>query len=144
MTIRLNPRWLLISVLLLSLQFCRAQTEIPPSISFSLGPAVAPETQLWDLSGDYDIFLEVVDHNGLAVPVEISFSLHQDPSGKLSSPVGNVSGVVFNNDDNSAFAITAKVAGKVTGSGGLARAHFTVHFSGNGSFGGLQNLSIGG
>ena len=35
MTIRLNPRWLLISVLLFSLQFCRAQTEIPPYVSVS-------------------------------------------------------------------------------------------------------------
>jgi hypothetical protein len=144
MTIRLNPRWLLISVLLFSLQFCRAQTEIPPSLSFSLGPSVAAETQLWDLTGDYNVLLEVTDHNGLAVPVNISFSLRQDTSGKLSGPVGNISGVVFNNDDNSAFAITAKIAGKVTGSGGLARAHFTVHFKGNGSFGGLQNVAING
>jgi hypothetical protein len=144
MTIRLNPRWLLISVLLFSLQFCRAQTEIPPSLSFSLGPSVAAETQLWDLTGDYSVLLEVTDHNGLAVPVNISFSLRQDTSGKLSGPVGNISGVVFNNDDNSAFAITAKIAGKVTGSGGLARAHFTVHFKGNGSFGGLQNVAING
>src|SRR6185312_1813732 len=100
MTIRLNPRWLLISALVFSLQFCRAQTQIPPSLSFGLGPDVAPETQLWDLTGDYNVALEVVDHNGLSIPVAISFSLHQDPSGKLSSPVGNISGIVFNNDDN--------------------------------------------
>src|ERR1700750_2261084 len=129
MTIRLNPRWLLISALVFSLQFCRAQTEIPPSLTFGLGPDVAPETQLWDLTGDYDVHLEIVTRNGLAIPVEISFSLKQDPSGKLTGPAGNISGLVFNNDDNSAFAISTKISGKVTGSGGLARAHFTVRFS---------------
>jgi len=143
MTIRLNLRWLLISALLFSLQFCRAQT-IPSSLSFGLGPDVAPETALWDLHGDYDVFLQVNARNGLSVPVEISFSLAQSPAGKLSSPAGNISGLVFNNDDNSAFAITTKVVGKVTGSGGFARAHFTVRFRGNGSFGGLQNLSVSG
>lgn len=143
MTIRLNPRWLLISALLFSLQFCRAQS--PSSFSFSLGTDVAPETALWDLRGDYDVFLQVSARNGLAIPVELSFSLAQSPSGKLSSPPGgNISGLVFNNDDNSAFAITTRVAGKVTGSGGFARAHFTVRFRGNGSFGGLQNLSVSG
>jgi hypothetical protein len=143
MTIRLNPRWLLVSALLFSLQFCRAQS-IPSSLSFGLGPDVAPETALWDLHGDYDVFLDVRAHNGLSVPVELSFSLAQSPSGKLSSPLGNISGLVFNNDDNSAFAITTKVVGKVTGSGGFARAHFTVRFKGNGSFGGVQRLSVSG
>jgi len=143
MTIRLNPRWLLISALFFSLQFSRAQT-IPPSLSFDLGPSVAPETALWDLHGDYDVNFTITSRNGLVLPVELSFSLQQDPSGKLSGPVGNVSGLVFNNDDNSAFAITSKIVGKVSGSDGLARARFTVHFSGNGSFGGLHNLGVSG
>ena len=43
-----------------------------------------------------------------------------------------------------AFVITTKIVGKVTGSGGFARAHFTVHFSGNGSFGGVQNVTVSG
>ncbi len=144
MTIRLNPRWLLISAVLFSLQFCRAQTEIPPSLSFDLGPSVAPETQLWDLTGDYDLHFDITANNGLSIPVEVSFSLNQDASGKLTGSAGNVSGLVFNNDDNSAFAITTKIAGKVNGSGGFARAHFTVHFSGNGSFGGIQNVVVSG
>jgi len=143
MTIRLNPRWLLVSVLLFSLQFCRAQS-IPSSVSFSLGPDVAPECALWDLQGDYSVFLELNARNGLSLPVELSFSLRQNAAGKLSSPAGNFGGLVFNNDDNSAFAITTKVAGKVTGSDGFGRVHFTVHFHGNGSFGGIQNLSVSG
>jgi len=76
--------------------------------------------------------------------VNISFALAHDKTGKLSAPNGAVSGIIFNNDANSAFAITTTVSGKVTGSGGFARAHFTVHFSGNGSFGGRQNLSVSG
>jgi len=144
MTIRLNPRWLLASVLLFSSQLCRAQTEIPPSLSFNLGPDVAPETQLWDLTGSYDVIFEVTARNGLAMPVEISFALTQDSAGKISSPAGNVSGLVFNNDDNSSFAISTKVSGKVTGSGGFARAHFTIHFSGNGAFGGIQDVPVSG
>lgn len=143
MTIRLNPRWLLISALVFSLQFCRAQ-PVPPSLSFDLGPNVATETQLWDLSGSYDLNFEISARNGLSMPVEISFTLAQDASGKLTGPAGGISGLVFNNDDNSAFAISTKISGKVTGSGGLARAHFTIHFSGNGSFGGLQNVPVSG
>jgi len=143
MTIRLNPRWLLISALVFSLQFCRAQS-VPPSVSFDLGPNVAAETQLWDLSGSYDLNFEISARNGLSIPVEISFTLAQDASGKLTGPAGGISGLVFNNDDNSAFAISTKISGKVTGSGGLARAHFTIHFSGNGSFGGVQNVPVSG
>ncbi len=143
MTIRLNPRWLLVSVLAFSLQFCRAQS-IPPSLSFNLGPEVAPETQLWDLTGQYNINLDVEGRNGLSMPVQISFFLIQDASGKLSNPADSTGGLVFNNDDNSSFVVTTKIAGKVTGSGGFAHAHFTVHFQGNGFFGGIQNVTVTG
>jgi hypothetical protein len=143
MTIRLNPRWLLVPVLLLSLQISRAQT-VPPSVSFDLGPDAGATTQLWDLTGNYDVNLDVQGRNGLSVPVQISFFLIQNAAGKLSTSSNNITGLVFNNDANSAFAITTKISGKVTGSDGFARAHFTVHFRGNGSFAGVQNLTVGG
>jgi hypothetical protein len=123
-------------------QFCRAQ--IPQSASFNLGPAVAPETQLWNLSGDYTINIDIESRNGLSIPVQISFSLVQDTAGKLTGSPGAVSGLIFNNDGNSAFAIGTTVSGKVTGSLGFARARFTVHFAGNGQFGGRQNLEVTG
>jgi hypothetical protein len=143
MTIRLNPRWLLISALVFSLQFCRAQT-IPPSMSFDLGSDAPTDCKLWDLTANYDVSFEVIARNGVVMPVQISFALTQDPSGKISTPDGNVSGLVFNNDDNSSFAITTKITGKVTGSGGFARTRFTIHFSGNGVFGGIQDVSVSG
>src|SRR4051812_33054284 len=113
MTIRLNPRWLLVSALLFSLQFCHAQIEIPPTLSFDLGGTDVPESQLWDLTGRYDVNMDVVGRNGLSVPVQLSFFLIQSPTGKLSSPVNDVVGLVFNDDDNSAFAVFTSVSGKV-------------------------------
>jgi hypothetical protein len=113
-------------------------------MSFDLGTDNPTDCKLWDLSGNYDVTFSIQGRNGLSVPVEISFALTQDPSGKISTPAGNVSGLVFNNDDNSSFAITTQITGKVTGSGGFARARFTIHFSGNGTFGGIQNVSVSG
>jgi hypothetical protein len=142
MTIRLNPRWLLISALLFSLQFCRAQVEVPPTISFDLGDSNAPETQLWDLNGSYALNLEVVGRNGASVPVQLTFVLLQDPKGKLSSTEG-FQGLTFNDDVNSSFGVTVKITGKVTGSAGTARAHFVIHFAGSGSLGG-QSTDVNG
>lgn len=139
MQIRFNPRWLLVPTLLLSLQLCRAQPiVVPPTLSFDLGSTNIPETQLWDLNGSYAVDLLVVGNKGLAEPVQIAFTLLQDPSGKLSTTTNDLvnCSVVFNDDAQSAFACQAKITGKVTGFGGTARAHFTVRFVGNGQFGG--------
>src|ERR1700743_3804655 len=133
MTIRLNPRWLLISALLFSLQLCRAQV-VPPTISFDLGPSNSPESQLWDVGGAYTVELVVTEKNGVQVPVEISFNLVQDANGKLSSPTNDIQGVVINN--NSVFLVTPKITAKGTGSGGAARVHFTVKVHGSGQLGG--------
>ena len=146
MTIRLNPRWLLVSILFLSLQFCRAQViVVPPTNSFDLGPDVAEESQLWDLNGSYVVDILVTGNKGLAVPVQIAFTLLQSPSGKLTTTTNDLvnASIVFNNDDNSAFVATAQISGKVTGFAGTARVHFTVRFNGNGSLGG-QATSVNG
>jgi hypothetical protein len=145
MTIRLNPRWLLVSALLLSLQFCRAQIVVPPTLSFDLGTSNSPESALWDLNGSYVVDLQVAGRNGLAANVEIGFTLIQSPSGALSTTTNELSNVsvVFNGDNQSAFAGIGKITGKVTGFGGIARAHFTVRFIGAGSLGG-QNTDING
>ena len=146
MTIPLNPRWLLVSVLLISLQFCRAQDEIqvPPTLTVALGSDASTDNKLWDLTGNYDVNITVVDHNGLSIPVLISFFLSQDANGRLTTSPGNVTGLIFNNDDNSSFAIFTAVSGRVTGSGGFGRARFTVRFAGNGSFGNVQNVTVRG
>ncbi len=144
MTIRLNPRWLLVSVLLFSLQLCRAQITVPPTLSFDLGSDDPADCKLWDITGNYALNLNVEGRNGLSVPVQIDFFLQQGPTGKLTTSPGNVSGLVFNDDNNSQFAIATAISGKVTGSGGLGRVHFTVHFAGNGSFGGIQNTTVKG
>jgi hypothetical protein len=145
MTIRLNPRWLLVSVLLFSLPFCRAQEiQVPPTLTFALGSDAPTDNKLWDLTGNYDFNLTVVDHNGLSLPVLISFNLIQDAQGRLTTTPGNLSGLVFNDDNNSSFAVFTAVRGKVTGSGGLARVHLSIRFAGGGSFGGVQNLIVRG
>jgi hypothetical protein len=136
MTIRFNPRWLLVPILLLSLQFCRAQIVVPATLSFDLGDTNVPDSQLWDFSGSYSVDL-LVERKGQAVPVEIGFTLIQSPGGKLTTTTNELvnCSVTFNDDGNSSFVCQATISGKVTGSGGAARAHFTVHFAGNGSLG---------
>jgi hypothetical protein len=145
MTIRLNPRWLLVSALLFSLQFCHAQIVVPSTLSFDLGTSDAPESAVWDLNGSYVVDLQVAGKNGLAANVEIGFSLIQSPSGALSTTTNELSNVsvVFNGDNQSAFAAVGKITGKVTGIGGIARAHFTIRFVGSGSLGG-RNTDIQG
>jgi hypothetical protein len=144
MRIRLNPRWLLVSALLFSLQLCRAQITVPPTLSFDLGSDDPADNKLWDITGSYVVNLNVVSRNGNSVPVQIDFFLLQGPTGKLTTSVGNITGLVFNDDNNSQFAITTKISGKVTGSSGVGRVHFTVNFSGNGPFGGVPNTTVQG
>jgi hypothetical protein len=137
MRIRFNPRWLLVSILLFSLQFCRAQVVVVPStLNFNLGSTNNPESQLWDLNGSYAVDM-VVENKGHAEPVQVAFTLVHGPSGKLSTITSDLvnASVTFNNDNNSSFVCQATVSGKVTGVNGVARAHFTVRFIGNGSLG---------
>jgi hypothetical protein len=138
MTIRLNPRWLLVSALLFSLQFCRAQVVVPSSLSFDLGTSNSVTSQLWDISGSYTLNLLVRERNGVDVPVQVSFNLVQDSKGKLTGPTNDFEGLVIS--DSSIFAVTPKISGKVTGSAGVARVHFTVRLHGSGQLGG-QNVN---
>jgi len=131
MTIRFNPRWLLVPALMFSLQFCRAQIDVPPSISFNLGDSNSPDAQLWDLGGSYRLDLTVMN-NGFATPVGLSFILIQDGKGNLSSPT-NDNTEEMDVTDNGVFTVTPTVKGKVTGSGGLARVHLTIHVRGSGT-----------
>jgi hypothetical protein len=151
MTIRFNPRWLLVSALLFSLQFCRAQVDVPPTISFDLG-SNAPDTQLWDLSGAYRLDLLVEERDGaIQTPMRLSFILNQDGKGKLSSPTNdNTEEMDFG--DNSLLTVYPRVTGKVTGSGGTARVHFSIHVTGYGmlagqtinSFSAMLTVPVGG
>ena len=142
MTIRLNPRWLLVSTLMFSLQFCRAQVQVPSSISFDLGPNVSADSALWDVSGSYSLDLVVHQRSGIDVPIQLSFSLIQDASGKLTTVSNDIQGLTING--NSFFTITPQVSGKVTGIGGVARVHFTVRFRGSGNVGGVNDVPISG
>lgn len=135
MRIRFNPRWLLVPALLFSLQFCRAQVEVPPVVSFDLGSPDAPETQLWDVGGNYSLDLLIAQKNTLQTAVRLTFNLVQDANGKLSSPTNDFF-ETLQIGDNSFFVGLPKISGKVTGSGGTARVHFTVKFSGNGTLAG--------
>ncbi|HWD94672.1 MAG TPA: hypothetical protein VG938_20250 [Verrucomicrobiae bacterium] len=142
MTIRFNPRWLLVPILLLSLQFCRAQVVVLPSnISFNLGGSDAPDTQLWDLGGNYLLDMMVVNNRGAATEVRVSFALVQDASGRLSS-ITEANFGELDLGDNSFFAVVPRVTGKVTGSGGTAQVHFTVRMTGNGTLAGQTVNSL--
>lgn len=141
MTIRLNLRWLLLPALLFSLQFCRAQVVVPPSITFELGGTNSSASQLWDLNGSYSLNFTVVQGEA-AVPVQLTFTLIQSPNGKLSNASNEVDTLTIS--DN-ALAIFTHITGKVTGSGGSARVHMTVHFNGNGgTLGGHAVTAFGG
>lgn len=146
MTIRFNPRWLFVSVLLFSLQFCRAQITVPPTVSFDLGDSNAPETQLWDLGGAYTLDFTVTQNNGIAVPVELTIQVLQDAAGKLVSPTNdNTEFLQVNADDNSIFAVSPKVTGKVTSaSPGVARVHMSIRFTGSGTMAGQPVDSLSG
>jgi hypothetical protein len=146
MTIRFNPRWLLVPILLLSLQFCRAQQIILPSnISFDLGTSGAADTQLWDVGGNYNLDMLVVNKRGNATEVRLAFILIQDATGKLSSPTNSLDDAAeMDIGDNSVFTVFPKISGKVTGSGGIAHVHFTVRLSGSGTMAGQPVSSLGG
>lgn len=137
---RFNPRWLLLPIFLLSLQLSRAQVVVLPStLSFDLGTTT--DTQLWDLNGDYDLNMTVVNKRGNATAVRLSFTLAQDANGKLS----NITSLNFGEldlGDNSFFAVVPRISGKVTGSGGTAQVHFTVHMTGNGTLAGQTVNSL--
>src|SRR4051794_34591947 len=106
MSIRFNPRLLLVSVLLFSLQFCRAQ-----SVSFDLGGSGAPNTSLWDLSGFYTLNLTVVTPKGFAETLVFSFNMTQDAKGNLSGPTNDFQELDLG--DNSSFAVSYRIKGHV-------------------------------
>jgi hypothetical protein len=136
MTIRLNPRWLLISTLLFSLQLGRAQV-LPGTLSFDLGSSNAADTKLWDVGGNYQVNLLLQERHAV-LPIQLAFTLVQDSAGKLTSPVDDVGSVVLS-DNDSVLAILYRVTGKVSGSGGIARVHFSIRMSGSGTLAG-QNV----
>jgi hypothetical protein len=136
MRIRLNPLWLLVSVLAVSLQISRAQVEVPPVVSFDLGGDAAPDTSLWDLTGTYTVALDVEQPNGLVTSMSLGFNLLEDARGNLSGSTNDFQELDLG--DNSFFAVSYSIKGKITGSGGTGRVHFTIHFTGNGTLAGQQ------
>ena len=142
MRIRFNPLWLLVSVLAFSLQLSRAQIDVPPTISFDLGGSNAPDTSLWDLNGTYNLSLNVEQRNGLETPMALSFELIQDAKGNLTGNTNDFQELDLG--DNSFFAVSYVIHGKVTGTGGGARVHFTIHFFGNGMLAGQTINSMSG
>ena len=144
MTIRFNPRWLFVCVLLFSLQLCRAQIVVPSSLSFDLGdPETENGTQLWDLSGSYQLDVQVVNKNGAATEMRLAFDLLQDGNGRLSNPT-NFNIHELDLGDNSLFAVATHITGKVTGSDGTAQVHFTIRFNGDGTLAGQPANSFSG
>lgn len=138
MTIRLHFRWLLLPVLLLSLQLSHAQAPQGTN-SVDLGNGVG--NPLWDLSGDYNLDMFVDSHN-TETEVQIgAFTMLQDGRGRLSAAQG------ANNLPNStSFQIGQNVYGvgsytihgMVTtpfGSVGDARAQFILTVNGTAQFG---------
>lgn len=146
MRIRFNPRWLLAAALALcfqfSLQLCRAQVDVPPTNTFVLGDSNSPAAALWDLSGDYSLTVLMEQPKGVEVPVTLTFTLIQDGKGHLSSPT-NVNNMYFMSyGDNSSFNVTPHVNGKVTGFGGTARVHMSIHVTGYGTLAGRNVSSL--
>ena len=136
MTIRLNFRWLLVPVLLLSLQLSRAQAP-NGTYSFDLGTNDVG-TSLWDLTGDYNLDMFVVSHN-TETEVQIgSFRVVQDGRGHLSAPpingdLPNTTG--FQIGQNIFGVGIYTIHGIVTGQGGSAEARFILKLNGTAQFG---------
>ena len=122
MRIRLNLRWLLVPAVLLSLQFCRAN-----NLTFNFDTNSIP---LWDLSGSYSLNLPVQEPNGDTITVTLGFIMRQDAAGNLHGAVNDIQGMIL--DQNSTFAVTYRIVGKVTGSDLGPIAHFVIFFSGFG------------
>jgi hypothetical protein len=131
-------------VLLFSLQLCRAQIVVPSTLSFNLGdPETQDGTQLWDLSGSYQLDVQVVNKNGAATEMGLEFDLLQDGKGRLSNPTNfNVHALTLG--DSSVFTVATHITGKVTGSGGVAQVHFTIRFNGDGTLAGQPANSFSG
>lgn len=140
MTIRFNARWLLVPVFLLSFQFsllCRAQVDVPGTISFQLGDSDSPNAALWDVSGNYHADLLLEQPDGAEVSVGLSFTLIQDGKGHVSSPTNIDNTYDLEYGDNSVFAVRPRVTGKVTTAApGIARVHLSIRVSGNGTLAG--------
>lgn len=130
MRTRFNLRYLLISALFFSLQLCRGQ--IAPVV-FDFGTTTG--TQLWDLTGAYGVSFTINQPSGLEVPVAVSFTLIQDAAGNLRGAANDFQLLTIGS--NASFTVSYTITGKVTGSGGAARARFTVHMVGNGNIGGI-------
>lgn len=140
MRIRLNLRcFLLISALMFSFSFCRAQT-VPPLVTATFGTNGNDGTQLWDLTGDYTVTATVTEKNGVTIPLTVDFHINQDASGNLRGGGPNDFRILDLNSNG--FAVGYTITGKVTGSGGAAQARFTVRFFGNGQVGALQTTRI--
>lgn len=122
MRIRLTLRWLVVPLLFLSFQLCRAD-----NLTFNFG---TNNTPLWDLSGSYGMTFNIQEHNGAVIPVTLGFNMHQDPAGRLHGFAGDFQELDL--DQNSSFAVTYSITGSVTGTNGTATAHFVVHFVGFG------------
>ncbi|HLX70151.1 MAG TPA: hypothetical protein VKV04_11050 [Verrucomicrobiae bacterium] len=138
MRIRFDLRcFLLISAFMFSLSLCRAQTTVPTTVTAGFG--TNDGTQIWDLTGDYSVSATVTLKNGITVPLTVDFHLVQDAVGNLSGVPGDFRIMDLNGN---AFAVSYRVTGKVTGSGGAARTRFTVRFTGNGQVGSLQTTKI--
>lgn len=142
MTIRFNLlRYLLISALLFSLRVCHAQSSnVTGTVTFSFGDT--PATQLWDLSGGYSLNLVINQHNGIQVPLQLNFNLVEDARGNLTAPPGDFQALTFGDSAPALFTVSYTITGKVTGSGGAARARFTIRMTGNGTVGGITVNSM--
>lgn len=143
MRIRFDLRYLLISAVLFSLPFCRAQTTVPGSVTFNFGGTNSPP--LWDLSGTYSLNLTVNQKNGIQLPLTMSFNMVEDAAGNLHGVTNDYQALTIGNNTNTLFTVTYVIVGKVTGSGGNATARFTIDMVGKGTLAGenVNSFSAG-
>jgi hypothetical protein len=114
---------------------------VPNTVTFGFG--TNDNNQLWDLTGSYSLSLNINQRNTIQVPMTLGFVLIQDASGNLTSPPGDIQNLVLGDPvSGPSFTVTYKVTGKVTGSGGAARARFTIRMTGNGTVGNITVKSM--
>lgn len=138
MRIRLNVRCLLISILLLSLSLCRAQTTVPATVTYNFG--TNGSALLWDLSGTYSVNTTLTQKNGVLVPLTLAFQIVQDAAGNLHGVANDFQAISFG--DSSLFTVTYVLNGRISIVGGVPTARFVVRFVGNGTVGSLPNVNF--
>jgi hypothetical protein len=129
MTIRSSVRWLLVPLLLLSVEFSRAGDAPPPPVfetpagTFDFG--FDEDHALFDVTGDYGVSLTVNEDTPRQIEIGLGFHMDQDAHGRLTG--SGLAGVLIGDQF---VAGDYRISGQVGMFGGEPAASFVIKISG--------------